>query len=202
MVRSSSARWITAVLVLLSVSGCDEGVVDPGGAPDEELDPLQDALDELAQLDGGLLDSLLDLPRIEDGIDEAEAEAIVALVAAIEAVAATDERAVGLLRSAGPAGHGDAVWATDPECSVDPSADAVETAASLDGNDLTVHVTTRGDLGADVAMVVNLDHGEGSLYTTQVAAWLDGDDLVVWTYEWVGPLVDSSWNSWATHADT
>ena len=49
-------------------------------------------------------------------------------------------------------------------------------------------------LGPAGAVGLNLDHGEGSLYTTQIVAWNDGGTLA-WTYEWLGPEILGDWSS-------
>jgi len=197
MARIPKSSLVVPGLLLMAMTACDPapGVFGPDEDPDPDPDPLQDALDALDAIDADLADSLLALPRVEDGIDEDETDAIVALVAAVEAVDATDDRAVALLRSLGPAGFEDDVILTDIECSLDAGVDIVEVAASLDDPDLLLEITARGDIGPDVAVVVNIDHGEGSLFTTQLALWVDGGDLQVWIYEWTGPTIDADWDS-------
>jgi hypothetical protein len=198
--------WITlATAVVLGASCNGELEVDDPPAPDH----LELLFDRVEDLDPQLADSVRALPDVADGVDDDELAALGELVEVLEAVAEEDERFLPLLRSAwavgfggeedAPAVDGDAGdWTgrptvTDGEADIPAGIDLQWAGATVAGDELFWIVSTLGPMSDTALVVLNLDLGDGSLHTRQIACYLfDGEPGCV-AYDWLGPPLDADW---------
>lgn len=166
-------------LLFLLLLGCPgPGPSDSGDLPSG--DPLELALWQVEQVDPQLAADLAALPRVSDGVDEAELTALEALATAVELVADEAPRAVALLRSLPAAGFVDAVqapavdgldddWADAPRVSkatgrVAAQVDILEVAAQVAGDQLHLMIPVDGELSDRLTAGVSVDELEAMLF--------------------------------------
>lgn len=198
--------WTTMAVVLALGAACDDALDGDDTAP---ADGLQSLLDRVADVDQQLAESVQTLPGVADGVDDDELLALKELVEVLEAVAAEDERVVPLLCSAWSGGFGEEVeapavdgdagdWAgkplvNDPVADIPAGIDLQQAGAFVAGEDLYWTASSLGTMSATAMVILDIDLGEGSLYTRQVGCFLYGGEPECVAYKWLGPPQDADW---------
>ncbi len=201
------AALLTFSLLLV---GCPSGEpVDTAESPDVPTDPFEYAVWRVEQQDEQVGVDLAALPRLADGVDDAELAAVQTLAEVVEAVVDEDPRAVALLRSLPAEGFVDAAeapaidgldddWARAPRITkstgrVDADVDIMEVAGLLADDALHLMIRVDGELSDDVAVGFYLDHGEGTLGIEEVLLWNQLGHTYTYAYRWEGSALDAGW---------